>query len=103
MKLAGGGGDGGGNSGRVTAFWDSQKGGFMKNGPLKGRGSCKYMPWSCRGSPTEEKGSSLFGKKKKKQEQQNIMDVNCEVLLQEFYEHLLFIYNNAIESYLNYE
>ena len=27
------------------------------------------------------------------------MDINCEVLLQEFNKHLLFIYNNAIESY----
>ena len=31
------------------------------------------------------------------------MDINCEVLLQEFNKHLLFIYNNAIESYCNYE
>ena len=36
----------------------------MKNGPLKGGGSCKYKPMISRGSPTEEKGSSLFGKKK---------------------------------------
>ena len=42
-------------------------------------------------------------KKKEVLEQQNIMDINCEVLLQEFYEHLFFIYNNAIESYWNYE
>ena len=34
-----------------------------------------------------------------KQEQRNIMDINCEVLSQEFNEHLPFIYNNAIESY----
>ena len=27
------------------------------------------------------------------------MDINCEVLLQQFNKHLLFIYNNAIESY----
>ena len=39
---------------RVTNFWDAEKGGVMKNGPLKGGGS-----------PTEEKESSLFGKKKK--------------------------------------
>ena len=31
------------------------------------------------------------------------MDINSEVLLQEFNKHLLFIYNNAIESYCNYE
>ena len=30
------------------------------------------------------------------------MDINCEVLLQEFNKHLLFTYNNAIESYCNY-
>ena len=38
-------------------------------------------------------------KTRKKQEQRNIMDINCEVLLQEFNKHLLFIYNKAIESY----
>ena len=27
------------------------------------------------------------------------MDINCEVLLQEFNKHPLFIYYNAIESY----
>ena len=41
----------------------------------------------------------LVKKKKKKKEQWNIMDINCEVLLQELNKHLLFIYNNAIESY----
>ena len=40
-------------------FETAEKGGVMKNGPLKGGGSCK----SCRGSPTEEKRSSLFCKK----------------------------------------
>ena len=38
-------------------------------------------------------------KKKKKKEQWNIMDINCEVLLQELNKHPLFIYNNSIESY----
>ena len=42
-------------------------------------------------------------KKKRKKKQQNIRDINCEVLLQEFNKHLLFIYSNAIESYCNYE
>ena len=37
-------GEGGGNRGRVTTFRDSEKGAVMKNGPLKGGGSCKYMP-----------------------------------------------------------
>ena len=32
----------------------------------------------------------------KKKEQRNIMDINCEVLLQEFNKHLLFIYNNSM-------
>ena len=72
----------------------------MKNGPLKGGGSCKYMPviiW--RFTHRRKRKFFIWQKKKKKQEQQNIMDINCEVLLQEFYEHLLFIFNNAIESY----
>ena len=30
--------------GGVKPFWASKKGGVMKNGPLKGGGSCKYMP-----------------------------------------------------------
>ena len=34
-----------------------------------------------------------------KKEQRNILDINCEVLWQELNKHLLFIYNNAIESY----
>ena len=38
-------------------FETAEKGGVMRNGPLKGGGSC-------RGSPTEEKRSSLFCKKK---------------------------------------
>ena len=41
----------------------------------------------------------MVKKKKKKKEQWNIMDINCEVLLQELNKQLLFIYNNAIESY----
>ena len=35
---------------------------------------------------------------KKRQEQRNIMDINCEVLLQEFNKHLLFIYKNALDQ-----
>ena len=31
------------------------------------------------------------------------MDINCEVLLQEYDKHPPFIYNNARESYWNYE
>ena len=34
----------------------------------------------------------------KKQEQRNIMDINCEVLLQEFNNYLLFIYKNAMDQ-----
>ena len=41
----------------------------------------------------------LVKKKTEKKEQRNIMDRNCEVLLQEFNKHPLFIYNNAKESY----
>ena len=40
---------------------------------------------------------------KKKKEQRNIMDIKCEILLQEFNKYLLFIYNNAIESYRHNE
>ena len=47
----------------------------------------------------QKKKEVLYLVKKKKKEQRNIMDINCEVLLQEFNKHLLFIYNNAIESY----
>ena len=92
------GGGGGGNRERVTTFWDSEKGGVMK----KGEGHANICPWTCRGSPTEEKVSSLV-KKREKKEQQNIMDINCEVLLQEYDKHPPFIYNNARESYWNYE
>ena len=37
----------------------------------------------------------LVKKKENNQEQLNNMNINCEVLLQEFNKHLLFIYNNA--------
>ena len=33
-------------------------------GLKKGEGHANVCPWSYRGSPTEQKGSSLFGKKK---------------------------------------
>ena len=52
--------------------------------------------------PQEKKEVLYLVKKKKKRtkkEQLNIMDVNCEVLLQELNKHLLFIYNNAIEHF----
>ena len=42
-------------------------------------------------------------KERKNKEQRNIMDINCEVLLQEYDKHPPFIYNNARESYWNYE
>ena len=48
---------------------------------------------------TKKEALNLVKKRKNIKEQQNIMDINCEVLLQEFNKHLLFIYNNAIESY----
>ena len=68
----------------------------MKNGQLKGGGSCKYMLVIMQRFTHRRKGSSLFGKKKENnQEQLNNMNINCEVLLQEFNKHLLFIYNNA--------
>ena len=50
--------------------------------------------------PQKKKEVLYLVKKRKKQEQRNNMDINCEVLLQEFNNHLLFIYNNAIESFI---
>ena len=74
----------------------------MKNGPFKGEGHANVCPSSCRGSPTEEKRSSLFGKKQQQQQQRNIiMDINCELLLQEFNKYLLFFYNNAMDQLVN--
>ena len=49
--------------------------------------------------PQKKKEVLYLVKKKGKKEQRNIMDRNCEVLLQEFSKHPLFIYNNVIESY----
>ena len=45
QKLAGGAGEGGGveTEGGSQLFETAEKGGVMKNGPLKGGGSCKYM------------------------------------------------------------
>ena len=51
----------------------------------------------------QKKKKVLYLVKKKKKEQRKIMDINREVLLQKFNKHLLFIYNNAIESYCYYE
>ena len=42
QKLAGGGG-GVETEGRSQLFETAEKGGVMKNGPLKGGGSCKYV------------------------------------------------------------
>ena len=49
--------------------------------------------------PQKKKEVLYLIKKKEKKEQWNIMDIDCEVLWQEFNKDLLFIYNNAIESY----
>ena len=42
QKLAGG-GERGGNRGRVPTFETAEKGEVMRNGPLKGGGSCKCV------------------------------------------------------------
>ena len=47
--------------------------------------------------PQKKKEVLYLVKKKGKKKQRNIMDINCEVLLQEFNKHPLFIYNNAVE------
>ena len=53
----------------------------------------------------KKKVLSLVKKKKQQQQQQKTKkntrttehyDINCEVLLQEFNKHLLFIYNNSM-------
>ena len=47
----------------------------------------------------QKKNEVLYLEKKQKKEikeQRNIMDINCEVLLQEFNKHLLFIYYTAM-------
>ena len=36
-------GEGGGNRGGSQLFETAEKGGVVKNGPLKGGGSCKYV------------------------------------------------------------
>ena len=41
----------------------------------------------------------LVKKKEKKKETRTREHYGCELLLQELNKHLLFIYNNAIESY----
>ena len=46
--------------------------------------------------PQKKKEVLYLVKKQRKKEQQNIMDINCEVLLQEFNKHLLFIYYTAM-------
>ena len=53
--------------------------------------------------PQKKKKVLYLVKKREKKEQRNIMDINREVLLQKFNKHLLFIYNNAVESYYYYE
>ena len=47
--------------------------------------------------PQKKKEVLYLVKKREKKQQRNIMDINCEVLLQEFNKHPLFIYNNAVE------
>ena len=47
--------------------------------------------------PQKKKEVLYLVNKKGKKKQRNIMDINCEVLLQEFNKHPLFIYNNAVE------
>ena len=49
--------------------------------------------------PQKKKEVLYLIKKRQKKEQRYILDINCEVLWQELNKHLLFIYNNAIESY----
>ena len=91
-EISGGGGRGVETEEGSQLFETQKREGSWKLGRSKGEGHANICPWSCRGSPTEEKASSLFVKSNKKQGQRNIMDINCEVLLQEFNKHLFFIY-----------
>ena len=63
QKLAGGAGEGE-TEGGSQLFETAEKGGVMKNGPLKGEGSCKYMCVFMKRFTHRRKGSSLFCKKK---------------------------------------
>ena len=47
-------------------FETQKREGSWKMGRWKGEGLANICPWSCRGSPTKVKGSSLFGEKKRK-------------------------------------
>ena len=54
----------GGTEGGSQLFETAEKGGVMKNGPLKGGGSCKYMCVFMKRFTHRRKRSSLFCKKK---------------------------------------
>ena len=69
----------------------------------KGEGHANICREHVEAHPQKKKKVLYLVKKRKKMEQRNVMDINCEVLLQEFNKHLLFICNLAIESYSNYE
>ena len=71
----------------------------MKNGPLKGGVIQIYARDNVEVHPQKKKEVLYLVKKKGKKKQRNIMDINCEVLLQEFNKYLvLFIYNNAMDQ-----
>jgi len=50
----------------VTTFWALEKGGAMKNGPLKGGGSCKYASDHVEVHPQKKKEVLYLAKNKKK-------------------------------------
>ena len=61
---------------RGSQLFETQKReGSWKMGRWKGEGHANICPWS----PTETKEVFYLVKKKEKQEQQSIMDINCEV------------------------
>ena len=74
--------------GRGHEKWDVKRGRVMQIQPvIMQRFTCrikrKFFIWE-----KKEKNNN--------KEQRNIMDINCEVLLQEFNKHLLFIYYKAM-------
>ena len=62
-EISGGSGGGGATEGGSQLFETAEKGGVIKNGPLKGGGSCKYMCVFMKRFPTEEKEVLYFCKK----------------------------------------
>ena len=99
-------GEGGGNRGRVTTFWDCRKGrGHEKWAVKRGRVMQIYARDHVEVHPQKKK-EVLYLVKKRKQtrtKEQYGYKLWSTITRIQVNKHLLFIYNNAIESYCNYE